>query len=202
MATLDYGVKSLYLGNSNQLLSSDEKHYNIEEYKTCMQFSGPWDIDKLAEIHITKVYNTCTMHISLIGGENKMGTQPKIIKSVPYDLTPIDTEVYPAQATKNLTGRIPSRFLPRNTASDIFFDTPDGGGIIKSFPVSGIQNGTGFAHLMTIMNDNRKPDETGQIKFGFNMSTSGFTNKDASIQTQDISYLTNTNMNIDKLVGL
>jgi hypothetical protein len=202
MAQLDDSVKTLYLGNSNQLLASDEKQYNIEEYKTCMQFNGPWDIDKLAEIHITKIYNACTMHISVIAGENSMGTAGKIIQSVPYDLTPINVEVYPNQAPKNLTGRIPSRFLPRNTASDIFYETPDGAGIIKSFPVAGINNKTGFAHLMTIMNDNRKPSETGQIKFGFNMSTGPFNNKDASIQTQDISYLTNTNMNIDKLAGI
>lgn len=187
-------VKSLVLGDSNQIVENNNKHFNVEEYKTLMQFSGPWAVDKIAEIHIMKLYNTVTFMMSYIEGEPPADNVPyTIIQSVPFTLN----VQYPYMAEKNLTGKIPQRFLPRNSPLDTQKGTDEP--FNKSFGVAGSQHGTGFNHLLTIQN---KPygyfgyEDNGIIKIGFNMSTGGFNNGTTTIEPTCLSWLTDSNINV------
>jgi len=184
--------KSLELGDSNQLNENENKHYNVEEYKTMMQFSGPWAVDRVSEIHIVKVYNVVTCSISYIDGDAPDFIAPTIIESVPFTLDPD----YPYKAPKNLLGKLPQRFLPRNTPQDSNNGTDEA--FTKTFSIPGSVGGVGFGNLLTILN---KPagvvgsENNGEIKIGYNMSSSGFISRAVTIEPTSLSWLTDSNLN-------
>ena len=193
-------LKSLIIGDTNQIIEKPGKHYNVEEYKTCMQFTGPWDEDHFCEIHIVKIYNVCTMYISSIHGQLPNVIKPEtLIRGVPWTLTPLNVVDYPNQAPKNVTGRIPTRFLMRNSPSDILDNGTNNEAFWKSLSVPGIHNSTGFGMMLTIKNDKFDVGDNGLITFSFNMSAVGFTQSDTSIQPSCVTYLAPSNINANAL---
>lgn len=184
-------IPSLYIGDSNQLVINKNQHYNLEEYKTVMQFKGPWAVDKICEIHIMKNYNIVTCYLSWIEGEADTGDVAGIqMESVPFTL-PGDHDL------KNTDGKLPQRFLPKNT----FYDVTKGGieAHSKTFSVPSLQKGVGFNSLMTIYNAPQSDPtniDNGVIKFGYNVSNQGFVNPTASIQPTSLTWLTDSNLNV------
>lgn len=184
-------IPSLSLGDSNQLVVNKDKHYNLEEYITTMQFTGPWTTDKACEIHIMKNYNIVTCYISWLNGDLDTGDVAGVlIESVPFTLLG-------DYINKNTLGKLPQRFLPKNTLNEVTI-----GGVeafSKSFSVPALQKGVGFNSLMTIYNAPQS-DVTnvnnGIVKFGYNMANQGFTNPTTSIQPSSLSWLTDSNLNV------
>lgn len=189
---------SLVLGDSNQIVENKNKHYNVEEWKRTFQFASPcWggSYKRLTQIHIVKIYNVVTFHISHIVGQAFPGPGGKSdngdIFSEP--VTKPIPEGFPPGAD-----RVPQRFLPRVTASDL-----DGGveGFFKSFPVPATNNDVGSFGLFAIPNFPKdSPDRylNGLIRIGWNGSPNGlFTHSDASIQPTSLSWVAQSNLNLD-----
>lgn len=185
---------SLILGDSNQTIASNGSHYNIEEYKRTFQMHcTSWASDKPVQIHIVKLFNTVTFHMSVIQGDLiSVAGVPGTMSSVPWTLGIVPENYDPV----SLDGRIPNRFLPRNTSRDVQIGSE---GYYKSFPVTGINNGTGFTHLLTILHAPVGAPEFGDngiLNVGYNNSNSTFSHSDCGLNPTSISYLTNSNINI------
>lgn len=180
-------MSEIQLGNSNQIVASNGKHYNLELWDAKIQMScTSWTAgDRLVDIIIVKQYNVCTMYISKIKGDaNAVAGVKGTIKSVPGTLPGADP-----------SGKIPNRFLPANTQTDIDAGTD---GHHKTFSIMGNNKGTGFVNHLVInhfpVNDPNF-DTSGQITIGYNASTQPFTHSDAGCDPTAIHYITDSNIN-------
>lgn len=181
----------LVLGNGNQIESRSGKHYNVEEWDAkielqCDSWTGG---NRFVDVRIVKLYNVCTFYISTIKGDAGSPVPPPnrgLIRSVP--------SVDPTALT---SGKIPNRFLPMNTQTDI--DAGNNEGFHKTFLIAGIDGGAGFAHHFVIQHfplGDPNFGENGKITIGFNASNTGFPHTDAGTDPTSIQYITNTNINI------
>lgn len=186
---MSYPTKQdLVLGSSNQILSAPGRHYNVEELAMKIQFSCPaWTGDRVIDVHLVKIYNTVTCYIGKIEGDEPITISPSIkrIKAVAGTLP----QAHP-------TGIIPNRFLPMNSQSDHLATADDG--YIKTFPILGTANGTGFSHHLVIPHypkGHPSYADNGKIEIGFNCSTQGFQHSDAGTEPTCLNWITNSNTN-------
>jgi len=189
MASLSTKV-DLSLGNSNQIVDKPNSHYNVEEYTAKFQFTCPaWtNGDRVIDIHMVKIYNTVTCYIGKIEGDEPIVPTVTIerIRAVPGTLPDADP-----------TGVIPNRFLPMNSQSDLLATGDEG--YIKTFPLLGTSNATGFIHHLVIPHypvEHPSFADSGKIEIGFNCSTQGFIHSDAGTEPTCLHWLTNSNVNI------
>ena len=178
----------IHVGTSNQIVESTGKLYNVELWNANIQMSSSvWDEDRLMSISILKLYNQCTVTLSVLQGDLAIpAVTPGPIESVPGTLD---------SALED--GVIPRRFLPANLQADIDNGTPNA--YFKAFGVQGVHAGTGFSHELTIQHwPDGHPNESdnGKIRITYNNSTSDFTHADAGLDSSNsFTYLTDSNIN-------
>lgn len=182
------------------VLGNNEFPLHLEEYKRTYQVKcDSWTIpNQYVEVHFTKIYNMVTMCLHGIYGDDLgiPSASPDTINFVPYDGLAGGLNSQAPQIKAD--GRIEDRFLPRIHNQSI--EDGNDENFVFSYLVSGINDSTGFANLLTLKHypkGHANEADNGSVKIGFNCtSVVPFSHTDASVQPTSVHYLANSNLNI------